>query len=351
MNRFLQFLILLLLPESGELLAEDFDDPRILGIVDRIEALESSGEKGVKVRTQKYTEDLKLLERKIQTSGDLDKVLEITEERQAWQEGRETPRIDPKDNSIHLDLRKLRYYFDRDVNLIRLKYQDISGDLNAAINVDLFTLERALTTEGKIEEAIHVRKMKEKFFATGSLSGSGKRKPSARSEEVAEKEPLPVSTYKPKSWRGDTWINKNRDYRPDNPLNPPRGSVGIEDNKVKTKSTIPVKIEFDNLPHGHEWALFSSNRGGFREMCSGFDYRRPPKEISISLYPFDSPYTFYLLAMTRDNWYAAVELRARFDRERSRGDISDEIRELRSIETLKKQGNLLLGETEFRVVR
>jgi len=145
------------------------DDPRLIKIISAINASAKDAESKEKTRTAKYVADLKALEKKVQQTGDLDLVLQITKERKAWEEGKPTPAMDFKDNSFNLDLRKLRYYFDQDIGKLKAADMLQSDERKSAFGKQLDELVRKMTTEGKIAEALEVRKLKSQYMA-GTLS-------------------------------------------------------------------------------------------------------------------------------------------------------------------------------------
>ena len=92
---------------------ENTADPRLDAILKEVAALRDAVSARQQTRTEKYIADLKELEKKTQSTGNLDKVLQVSDERAAWQSGKPTPSFDPKDETVILSLRKLRYYFDK----------------------------------------------------------------------------------------------------------------------------------------------------------------------------------------------------------------------------------------------
>lgn len=351
-----RFFCLVLL--SGLLFAEekiptDRGDPGISQMLARIETFEQSRQRGIEQRTKKYVADLKALEKKIPATGNLDKVLEVTKERKEWEAGNQTPSINPRDASRGLELRKLRYYFDRDLQLIREKRDENTNRIAPTIISEIDELIKALTTEGKIAEAVTVRNIKKEFLIATTPpvedTPTNQEKPSAESRE-----PDVVTVKDAKKWGRNTWINHSPGYRPEDPLNPPQGSIRFEEKTAKTKATVPVEIHVENLPRRHEWAIIAvsqSGKGEYRELMSGYNTRKLPTELTISLYPFGEPWEIYLLAMPEKNWESVVEIRAQFDREPDKRAISDELKASRNVKKLKQDGNLILGNISLLVTR
>jgi len=140
-------------------------DPRLEAILQEVTALNADVSTKRKTRTGKYIADLKVLEKKTQATGDLDKVLQVSEERAAWEAGKSTPSFDPKDETVILSLRKLRYYFDQEITAIQEEARKNSTQRRSQIEEKFVALEKVLTTEGKIAEAIDTRTLREHFVA------------------------------------------------------------------------------------------------------------------------------------------------------------------------------------------
>ena len=144
---------------------EEAQDPRLDVILAEVATLRDAVFAKQQTRTEKYIADLKALEEKTQSTGNLDKVLQVSEERTAWEAGTPTPTFDPKDETVILGLRKLRYYFDKEFATIRDTARMNSEQQRTQIQDKFVSLEKALTTEGKIAQAIETRKLKEQFIA------------------------------------------------------------------------------------------------------------------------------------------------------------------------------------------
>ena len=116
---------------TGVLFSQESDkaaqDPRLTQILAAIELMQSSAEAKLQKRREQYIEDLKKLERSLLSEGDLDHVLEVKRERNAWEAGKSTPPITPKDESVFIELRKLRYYFDQE-------FEKLTKELEASGN-------------------------------------------------------------------------------------------------------------------------------------------------------------------------------------------------------------------------
>lgn len=179
MNRSIAFLLL-----SAALVAFHFPglaqetplDPRLKEILKEVEALRGELVAIQQERKAKYIDDLKALEKQTQSTGDLDKVLQVSTERTAWESGSPTPPMDPKDEGILLELRKLRYYFDEDFAGLVAIQEGNSAQRRAQITEKFAGLERTLTTEGKIPEALKTRELKDQFVSglmTSSSVGTG----------------------------------------------------------------------------------------------------------------------------------------------------------------------------------
>ena len=140
-------------------------DPRLSAILAEIKKQQSASKKDGDSRIRKYIADLRALEKKTSATGDLDMVLQVSKERESWESGNPTPSINPQDNSVLLDLRKLRYYFDQELSQIRAAGILSSNRQNHDITKKLETLVQTLTKEGKISQAVEVRKVKEQFIA------------------------------------------------------------------------------------------------------------------------------------------------------------------------------------------
>lgn len=148
-----------------------------------ITAMHNAVEAPVIKRTDEYVSDLAALEKKIAPEGNLDFVLQIKNERESWEKRSATPAIDPKDNSVSLDLRKLRYFFDQDLAKLEKANSTRKIRLWNQVIDDFNELEARLTRAGRIDEALVVRKTREDFVA-GQLSVSP---PQSDSRELAEK--------------------------------------------------------------------------------------------------------------------------------------------------------------------
>ncbi len=146
-------------------------DPRLERILTAIEQLQTHDSAAEAARTRKYIEDLKALEEEVAASGELDHVLQIRNEREAREAGKPTKPIDPKDQSIVLGLRKLRYYFEREVKALREGDEGVAQSGKQQLIAELATLERTLTAEGKIEDAKAARRARE-HLEKGTTSSS-----------------------------------------------------------------------------------------------------------------------------------------------------------------------------------
>ena len=168
-------------------------DPRLTAILKEIQAAEDNAGAGEQARTEKYIEDLKALEKKVAGTGDLDKVLQVTGERKAWEAGKPTPMIDPQDNSVILDLRKLRYYFVQDLEKVKAIEKVKRINLNKQFADKLDDLVKTLTTEGKAHQALEVRKIYQDLLAATSATekGNNQTKPDAPVEVAQRTEPTP----------------------------------------------------------------------------------------------------------------------------------------------------------------
>lgn len=119
---------------------------------------DKQSEAAVDVRRSKYIADLKELEKSIAAkTGDLEQVIPVRNEREAWEKGEATPSIDPKDEAVPLDLRKLRYYFDEDQKKLAANIAKKMAAQRAAVDARLKEMEASLTKEAKIESALAVR--------------------------------------------------------------------------------------------------------------------------------------------------------------------------------------------------
>ncbi|MEM9284065.1 MAG: hypothetical protein AAGA96_19780 [Verrucomicrobiota bacterium] len=167
-------------------------DPRLGAILAEIAAHEAKVTAKKEERTQQYLADLKNLGAKIQATGDLDKVLQVSKEREAWGKGEPTPSIDPKDESFLLDLRKLRYYFEQDLVNIAAAATQNSEQARAAIELKFVELEKALTTEGKIPDALETRKLRERFVA-GTLATLPNQKAEPAKPDTPKSSEKPVA--------------------------------------------------------------------------------------------------------------------------------------------------------------
>ena len=159
-------------------------------------------EEPLQARAEKYIDDLTTLEKQISSQGDLDTVLQVKTEREAWKSGNPTKPIDPKDTSFPLELRKLRYYFDQDIEQLK------NDRLNAKIArwnglIDEFdNLEKRLTSVGRIDEALEVRKTR-KDFVEGKLGMT-----SPGSESLAKNTVVVEESKKPVKF--SRWLEKVR---------------------------------------------------------------------------------------------------------------------------------------------
>lgn len=139
--------------------------PRLANLIKEIDTVNAPVSAEQEQRTAQYLSDLKTLEKRVQATGNLNKVLQVVNEREAWESGKPTPPIDPRDEDIAIGLRKLRYYFDKEINTIQTTRRMNSEKQRAEIRDKFDALEKLLTTEGKIKEAIETRKYKEMFVA------------------------------------------------------------------------------------------------------------------------------------------------------------------------------------------
>ena len=144
---------------------ESVPDPRLTKILEEVRVAQDGFKRGEKERIAKYIEDLKALEKKVAPSGELDMLLQVVREREAWESGKPSSKIDPKDNSVILDLRKLRFYFEQELVKVQATDKVRDDEIISGISARLEELVRALTKEGRIPEAVEVRKVKEQLIA------------------------------------------------------------------------------------------------------------------------------------------------------------------------------------------
>ncbi len=132
--------------------------PEIEQILAPLRALEAKAGEAVQTRTKKYLADLKTLETNVaKATGELEQVLVVRKEREAWEKGEPTPAIDPKDESKPLELRKVRYYFDRERGQLETQAETALGKARQAAAAKLKRLEDGWTREKKIELAVAAR--------------------------------------------------------------------------------------------------------------------------------------------------------------------------------------------------
>lgn len=136
-------------------------DPRWDQVLKGIATMQSSLEEPLKLRAEQYTLDLAALEKSIASDGKLDNVLKVKNEREAWEKGEPTRPIDPKDDSMPLGLRKLRYYFDQDVIRLKAEEQAARGRQTQAFASRLQELEVQFTKESKLDLALAARKARQ----------------------------------------------------------------------------------------------------------------------------------------------------------------------------------------------
>ncbi len=140
--------------------------PEIEQILAPLRALEAKAGEAVQTRTEKYLADLKTLETNVaKATGELEQVLVVRKEREAWEKGKPTPVIDPKDESKPLELRKLRYYFDRERGQLETQAETALAKARQAAAAKLKRLEDGWTREKKIELAVAARKVREGLAA------------------------------------------------------------------------------------------------------------------------------------------------------------------------------------------
>ena len=105
-------------------------------------------------------------------------VLQVSDERKAWEKCSPSSPINPKDKNVPLKLRKLRYYFDNDLSKIRSVEKRKARKAFLPLAERMEELVKVLTTEGKIKEALGVRKMKEALLAGTLVIPKEKEAPS-----------------------------------------------------------------------------------------------------------------------------------------------------------------------------
>ncbi len=148
----------IVLPPLQGIAEEKSLEEQIQSITSPVSKVASQAEAAAGLRVDKYLRDLRKLETEIATgSGNLDHVLAVKQERESWEKGVETDAVDPKDEKLPLEFRKLRYYYDEDRNKLSAEVNRVNAEaLTLAIN-QLTALEQELTKNEKIDEAISVR--------------------------------------------------------------------------------------------------------------------------------------------------------------------------------------------------
>lgn len=117
----------------------------------------------IQTRTEKYVADLKGLEDRLAASGQLDPLLVIRAEREAYEKGLHTSGFDPKNRKIPAAARPVRAAFDSDIVRIRTAALPDGRKLAAAYAQQLESLERKLTMQSDIPAAVAVREERARF--------------------------------------------------------------------------------------------------------------------------------------------------------------------------------------------
>lgn len=139
-------------------------DEQIRAIVAPVDKVASQAAAAAGLRVDKYLRDLQGIETAIATgSGNLDHVLIVKKERESWRKGVETDAVDPKDASLPLEFRKLRYYFDQDRSNLSAEVAKASRESRIRALQQLQALEKELTKGERIEDALAVRDARTKL--------------------------------------------------------------------------------------------------------------------------------------------------------------------------------------------
>ncbi len=132
--------------------------PEIAAALVPIAETEAKAAAAKEKRIESYVADLAKLEKSVaKDTGDLQAVLSVRTEKETWAKGAPTPAIDPKDESKPLALRKLRFYFDRDLANLETQAKAAMAEARNLAKSRLKALEVRFTKEREIGLALAAR--------------------------------------------------------------------------------------------------------------------------------------------------------------------------------------------------
>jgi hypothetical protein len=174
---------------------------KIQAIIKPINDQVTESEKKIADRTARYIADLEALQKNVASdTGDLDAVLKVRKEREAWESGKPTPAFDPKDESLPISLRKLRYYFDQELKEIKKTEGDAFSRTKGIVLRNLDALEKEYTRMEDLKAALTVRGETEKLTQELRLA-EAEAEPGAEAEadspEVGEGEDVETPEFSP----------------------------------------------------------------------------------------------------------------------------------------------------------
>ena len=135
-------------------------------------------------RTTKYVGDLQVLEKQIAASGNLDALLPVKAEREAYQAGKTTVGFGSKETTVPQAARQLRVTYEGDLDKITKFATTEEQNIGLGYVRELEGLERQLTTAQQIDAAIAVRVEKKEMESllnepSAPVATAGASKPAA----------------------------------------------------------------------------------------------------------------------------------------------------------------------------
>ncbi len=137
-------------------------------------------EAAILARGKRYVGDLKLIEDKVAAAGQLDGVILVKAEREAYEQGRRTPGFATGDAKVPQAARQLRTAFDGDVIRLQNAAAPETAVLAQNYTRQLGEMERRLTSQKNIESALAVRRERDAMQQGGLAPlAAGATQPSA----------------------------------------------------------------------------------------------------------------------------------------------------------------------------
>ena len=151
----------------------------------RVKTLHEKVPDAVSKRNSKYVSDLQLLSNQIATTGNLDALLPIKAEREAYQNGQATTGFDAKDPAVPASARQLRTTFEADLNKISQFAATEEHNYAAAYLRQLEDLVKKLTMAGNVDGALAVRTEKQEVQSLMSTETTTAQPPAAAPNATA----------------------------------------------------------------------------------------------------------------------------------------------------------------------